>query len=54
MPCFRPSRKVGGYADHWRVVATYYPNPQTAAFCSMLEIENKVDAPYTGGGGGAS
>ncbi|KAH9927026.1 lariat debranching enzyme, C-terminal domain-containing protein [Amylocystis lapponica] len=21
----------------------YYPNPQTAAFCSMLEIENKID-----------
>ncbi|KAI0792622.1 DBR1-domain-containing protein [Abortiporus biennis] len=22
----------------------YYPNPQTAAFCKMLDIENKVDA----------
>ncbi|KAK7678998.1 hypothetical protein QCA50_017941 [Cerrena zonata] len=21
----------------------YYPNPQTAAFCAMLDIENKVD-----------
>lgn len=26
-----------------RVAARYYPNPQTAAFCTMLEIENKID-----------
>ncbi|KIL68422.1 hypothetical protein M378DRAFT_158220 [Amanita muscaria Koide BX008] len=23
----------------------YFPNPQTAAFCEMLEIENKIDRP---------
>ncbi|KAI0761532.1 DBR1-domain-containing protein [Trametes elegans] len=28
--------------------APYYPNPQTAAFCSMLQIENKVDFPPAG------
>ena len=35
-------------------VAPYYPNPQTAAFCAMLGIENKVDqiVPPGGGGGG--
>ncbi|THH29607.1 hypothetical protein EUX98_g4588 [Antrodiella citrinella] len=26
-----------------KVQPPHYPNPQTAAFCSMLEIENKVD-----------
>ncbi|RPD55397.1 DBR1-domain-containing protein [Lentinus tigrinus ALCF2SS1-7] len=37
---------------HARMQPPYYANPQTAAFCAMLEIENKVDQPYTGGGGG--
>ncbi|KAH9885074.1 DBR1-domain-containing protein [Cubamyces lactineus] len=27
----------------------YYPNPQTAAFCSLLQIENKVDFPPAAG-----
>jgi lariat debranching enzyme len=25
------------------LTADYFPNPQTAAFCSMLQIDNKVD-----------
>ncbi|KAI0798630.1 DBR1-domain-containing protein [Irpex lacteus] len=32
-----PDRKVRGAPPH------HYPNPQTAAFCAMLGIENKVD-----------
>ena len=31
--------------------APYFPNPQTAAFCAMLQIENKVDLVAPGGGG---
>ncbi|TFK83676.1 DBR1-domain-containing protein [Polyporus arcularius HHB13444] len=45
-----PSREE----EKTKMQPTYYPNPQTAAFCSMLQIENKVDAPYTGGGGGGA
>ncbi|KAH9859145.1 DBR1-domain-containing protein [Lenzites betulinus] len=29
--------------DEPRTPPPYYPNPQTAAFCTMLQIENKVD-----------
>ncbi|KAI0820065.1 lariat debranching enzyme, C-terminal domain-containing protein [Trametes gibbosa] len=29
--------------DEPRAPPPYYPNPQTAAFCTMLQIENKVD-----------
>ncbi|CDO68096.1 hypothetical protein BN946_scf185044.g4 [Trametes cinnabarina] len=34
--------------------APYYPNPQTAAFCAMLQIENKVDQVAGGGQGPSS
>ncbi|KAI0328071.1 DBR1-domain-containing protein [Cubamyces sp. BRFM 1775] len=27
----------------------YYPNPQTAAFCALLQIENKIDFPPAAG-----
>ena len=33
------------------LAAPHYPNPQTAAFCAMLQIENKVDLVAPGGGG---
>jgi len=33
--------KTGAYTDV--LTADYFPNPQTAAFCSMLQIDNKVD-----------
>ena len=29
--------------------APYYPNPQTAAFCELLQIENKVNLIVPGG-----
>ncbi|EIW61118.1 DBR1-domain-containing protein [Trametes versicolor FP-101664 SS1] len=35
----------GPAADEPRAPPPYYPNPQTAAFCAMLQIENKVDFP---------
>ncbi|KAI0737478.1 lariat debranching enzyme, C-terminal domain-containing protein [Daedaleopsis nitida] len=34
-----------------RVQPPYYPNPQTAAFCAMLQIENKVDLVASAGRG---
>lgn len=30
--------------------APYYPNPQTAAFCELLQIENKVNLIVPGSG----
>lgn len=33
--------KTEAYIDVF--AADYFPNPQTAAFCSMLQIDNKVD-----------
>ncbi|KAI0365163.1 DBR1-domain-containing protein [Pilatotrama ljubarskyi] len=39
----------GPAKDEPRAPPPYYPNPQTAALCSMLQIENKVDFPPAGG-----
>ncbi|OSC96836.1 DBR1-domain-containing protein [Trametes coccinea BRFM310] len=44
----------GPTTDKPRAPPPYYPNPQTAAFCSMLQIENKVDQVAAGGSGPSS
>lgn len=35
----------GADIAHEKQQPPHYPNPQTQAFCSMLEIENKIDPP---------
>ncbi|KAI8974154.1 DBR1-domain-containing protein [Trametes punicea] len=35
----------GPAKDEPKAPPPYYPNPQTAAFCSMLQIENKIGFP---------
>ncbi|KAI0657054.1 DBR1-domain-containing protein [Cubamyces menziesii] len=41
----------GPASDEPKTPPPYYPNPQTAAFCSLLQIENKVDFPTAAGSG---
>ena len=45
--CYRTLRGYGfiSYSYFFSPIAPWYTNPQTVAFCGMLEIENKINPP---------